>query len=82
MFQFALPRGERHGDDARVRTAFLFQFALPRGERHFIISGSGVASLFQFALPRGERHRCHSGGTQHAGFNSRSREGSDVSSIT
>ena len=55
QFQFALPRGERHGVSQGVSGFVQFQFALPRGER--LIVGEELFSLpkFQFALPRGER---------------------------
>ena len=44
MFQFALPRGERHHRTNGCSDYCAFQFALPRGERHWfpIIGWLGV----------------------------------------
>ena len=55
MFQFALPRGERHKAAMLVIAISVFQFALPRGERRKIDGRCSHGGQFQFALPRGER---------------------------
>ena len=54
-----------------------FQFTLPRGERPYSQAGVGAGQMFQFTLPRGERLRLGRLNGWRAGFNSRSREGSD-----
>ena len=54
-----------------------FQFALPRGERLRNRLALGYLAQFQFALPRGERRWSRAILILAAGFNSRSRVGSD-----
>ena len=78
QFQFALPRGERHRAASRWTSAKPFQFALPRGERLKYSSLHAPAAKFQFALPRGERRCLRFSYLLVARFNSRSREGSDI----
>ena len=73
----------REGSDAQsgraCHASAMFQFALPRGERRRAGDYPGHDTRFQFALPRGERPS-GLGSSPHgrAGFNSRSREGSDT----
>ena len=55
-----------------------FQFALPRGERHTSKVKHQPHISFQFALPRGERRWVFCRVLIRFGFNSRSREGSDI----
>ena len=80
MFQFTLPRGERHGRFKRGSQTGKFQFTLPRGERPRATGPKGSDMKFQFTLPRGERRRHAAPPTAAQGsFNSRSRVGSDPS---
>ena len=71
----------RVGSDALLDTPkiheFMFQFALPRGERRLTAWLSASCARFQFALPRGERPSLSAPCSIGAGFNSRSRVGSD-----
>ena len=55
VFQFALPRGERHYSADDLDALRQFQFALPRGERPICHRPRLSGGRFQFALPRGER---------------------------
>ena len=71
----------REGSDGRnypkISYAVWFQSTLPRRERplnHFPIL---MFHVFQSTLPRRERHRKPHGRDNPAGFNPRSREGSD-----
>ena len=76
-FQFALPRGERLKMVMVFGGRSMFQFALPRGERRQHDAPYFALPMFQFALPRGERHIEPTRTPSAAGFNSRSRVGSD-----
>ena len=75
----------RVGSDADSRTASAhlpaFQFTLPRGERRVERKHRYWPSMFQFTLPRGERPKPRSRSRRHRSFNSRSRVGSDVTSV-
>ena len=57
-----------------------FQFTLPRGERHTRKVSITAERQFQFTLPRGERLSRAKWQRLRIGFNSRSREGSDLAS--
>ena len=59
-------------------TTVSFQFTLPRGERHDYPNDYLHTAMFQFTLPRGERRTRQARSTLVIGFNSRSREGSDL----
>ena len=54
-----------------------FQFTLPRGERPQTAQTVTMGAWFQFTLPRGERPSPDPWWFDEAGFNSRSRVGSD-----
>ena len=77
-FQFTLPRGERLSVTNFLSSYSLFQFTLPRGERLGEDVARAYDELFQFTLPRGERPILIASLPAPFGFNSRSREGSDV----
>ena len=71
----------REGSDRDKRFAHelaVFQFTLPRGERLYVSGVLGGVKGFQFTLPRGERRLHQLYIPRNKGFNSRSREGSDV----
>ena len=78
QFQFALPHGERQSPSPSRCGSVSFQFALPHGERLIPKTIFILFTRFQFALPHGERHRLYSAHRGDAGFNSRSRMGSDL----
>ena len=46
MFQFTLPRGERHITLLFSLSILLFQFTLPRGERRLAIAHNDIANSF------------------------------------
>ena len=77
-FQFTLPRGERRDRKQTTVLEFPFQFTLPRGERLLTAERDDNAARFQFTLPRGERLGELAENERRAGFNSRSRVGSDL----
>ena len=81
MFQFTLPRGERQICQRSLSLGEGFQFTLPRGERLTPELKSGLPGWFQFTLPRGERHPFSISLCLFKSFNSRSREGSDLSIV-
>ena len=72
----------REGSDSRPPPALasrsVFQFTLPRGERLKSWKSAIVTWKFQFTLPRGERRSWLARSSHRQGFNSRSREGSDL----
>ena len=65
VFQFTLPRGERHYKKAVARLEIEFQFTLPRGERPATALRVRFPTKFQFTLPRGERQTAS--GSTHLG---------------
>ena len=78
VFQFTLPRGERHVNRDVIFRVYMFQFTLPRGERPRVDSLTLRARGFQFTLPRGERQAPSDPSyPESRSFNSRSRVGSD-----
>ena len=84
QFQFALPRGERHGGFYRNKGRCMVSIRAPaRGATLYRRLVERELRLFQFALPRGERHtRAQPSPRRRRRFNSRSREGSDTHQLT
>ena len=80
-FQFTLPHGERPRTVRRKVGVVMFQFTLPHGERPASCSSPVRRWAFQFTLPHGERRGRASPLQAVAGFNSRSRMGSDLRAV-
>ena len=79
MFQFTLPRGERLRLARLELLLHLFQFTLPRGERHDHTPRYVVFILVSIHAPaRGATTYRRYTRLDDACFNSRSREGSDM----
>ncbi len=79
LFQSTLPRGERHLADAEMEIENEFQSTLPRGERRLLrtlLPSNYIVSIH--APARGATTDQPSGKSCCAGFNPRSREGSDA----
>ena len=76
-FQFTLPCRERPAPAPTNPAGEEFQFTLPCRERPLTAQHLPLQRQFQFTLPCRERHGAAGSGRRAAGFNSRSRVGSD-----
>ena len=77
-FQFTLPRGERPMIGILIVQVKMFQFTLPRGERPFCQSFRAYLPVSIHAPARGATVYRPRGRQTSRSFNSRSREGSDL----
>ena len=79
QFQFTLPRGERHKLPALIALGKEFQFTLPRGERLNPGRRRPRRPPVSIHAPAWGATDVYAGSAQkYAGFNSRSRVGSDM----